>query len=63
MAQREFKRKKSVRKGATGSKKPKKRVSSSGKKGGSLFARLGDMIPGPEAIAKFIVLGSIWVMV
>lgn len=24
---------------------------------------MGDMIPGPEAIARFIVLGSIWVMV
>ncbi|KJE33759.1 penicillin-binding protein [Thalassospira sp. HJ] len=63
MAQREFKRQKSVRKGSKGSKKPKKRVSSSGKKGGSLFARLGDMIPGPEAIAKFIVLSTIWVTV
>jgi penicillin-binding protein 1A len=65
VAQREFKRQKSVRKGSKGSKgskKTKRRVSSSGKKG-SLFARLGDMIPGPEAIAKFIVLGSIWVMV
>ncbi|MHC8491204.1 transglycosylase domain-containing protein [Thalassospira sp. SM2505] len=63
MAQREFKRRTSVRKGSTGSKPKKKRVSSAGKRKGSLFARLGDMIPGPEAIAKFIVLGSIWVMV
>ncbi|WP_430473543.1 transglycosylase domain-containing protein [Thalassospira lucentensis] len=63
MAQREFKRRTSVRKGSSGTKKKKKRVSSSGKGGGGLFARLGDMIPGPEAIAKFIVLGSIWVTV
>ncbi|WP_288350159.1 PBP1A family penicillin-binding protein [uncultured Thalassospira sp.] len=63
MAQREFKRRTSVRKGSTGTKRKKKRVSSAGKRKGSLFSRLGDMIPGPEAIAKFIVLGSIWVMV
>ncbi|MBX2832518.1 MAG: PBP1A family penicillin-binding protein [Rhodospirillales bacterium] len=63
MAQREFKRRTSVRKGATGNKRKKKRVSSAGKRKGGLFANLGDMIPGPEAIAKFIVLGSIWVAV
>ena len=63
MAQREFKRRTSVRKGSTETRKKKKRVSSSGKGKGGLFARLGDMIPGPEAIAKFIVLGSIWVTV
>lgn len=63
MAQREFKRRKSVRKGSTGSKPKKKRISSAGKRKGSLFSRFGDMIPGPEAIAKFIVLGSIWVAV
>lgn len=63
MAQREFKRRTSVRKGSTGSKPKKKRVSSAGKRKGSLFARFGDMIPGPEAIAKFIVLGTIWVTV
>jgi penicillin-binding protein 1A len=63
VAQREFKRRTKVRKGSTGSKPKKKRVSSAGKRKGSLFSRLGDMIPGPEAIAKFIVLGSIWVMV
>ncbi|MFV1849701.1 MAG: transglycosylase domain-containing protein [Porticoccaceae bacterium] len=63
MAQREFKRRTSVRKGSTGSKTKKKRVSSAGKRKGSLFARFGDMIPGPEAIAKFIVLSTIWVTV
>ncbi len=63
VAQREFKRRTSVRKGATGNKRKKKRVSSAGKRKGGLFANLGDMIPGPEAIAKFIVLGSIWVAV
>ncbi|MEQ9566905.1 MAG: biosynthetic peptidoglycan transglycosylase, partial [Pseudomonadales bacterium] len=63
VAQREFKRRTSVRKGSTETRKKKKRVSSSGKGKGGLFARLGDMIPGPEAIAKFIVLGSIWVTV
>ncbi|WP_033070143.1 transglycosylase domain-containing protein [Thalassospira australica] len=64
MAQREFKRKTSVRKGSSGTKRTKKkRVSSAGKRKGGLAARLGDMIPGPEAIAKFIVLGTIWVAV
>ena len=64
MAQREFKRRQSVRKGAAAKgSKTKKRVSSAGKRKGSLFSRMGDLIPGPEAIARFIVLGSIWVMV
>lgn len=62
MAQRPFKRRTSVRKGSTSAgAKRKKRVSSSGKRKRSLSGFLGDLIPGPEAIAKFIVLGTIWV--
>lgn len=63
MAQREFKRRTRVRKGSTASKPGKRRVSSAGKRKGSLFSRLGDVIPGPEAIAKFMVLCTIWAMV
>ena len=58
MAQREFKRRTSVRKGASGTKRKKRPVSSAGKRKGGLFANTGDMIPGPDAIAKLLVWGS-----
>lgn len=69
MAQRPFKRQQTVRKGATTPRKRnKKRVSSgsstSSKKNGSgILSKIGGMIPGPEAIARFIVIMGIWGLV
>ncbi|MFC4237894.1 transglycosylase domain-containing protein [Thalassospira xianhensis] len=68
MAQRPFKRQQTVRKGATTPRKRKKRVSSSGgsggkKSGSGILSKIGGMIPGPEAIARFIVIMGIWGLV
>ncbi len=68
MAQRPFKRQQTVRKGATTPRKRKKRVnsaSSSGSKksGSGILSKIGGMIPGPEAIARFIVIMGIWGLV
>ena len=68
VAQRPFKRQQTVRKGATTPRKRKKRVnsaSSSGSKksGSGILSKIGGMIPGPEAIARFIVIMGIWGLV
>lgn len=68
VAQRPFKRQQAVRKGNTAPRKRKKRVNTgngggNGNGGSGIFAKLGVMIPGPEAIIRFAVILGIWGLV
>ncbi len=70
VAQRPFKRQQAVRKGNTAPRKRKKRVNTgngggngNGNGGSGIFAKLGAMIPGPEAIIRFAVILGIWGLV